>query len=96
MSALQVGTSALVERHWIKFEGEGNPAAQALLARLEIWKVPAEPAAWHLQLGASSSVCSGEAFTLVVGAQDAHGNRHARSQSMLGPRQPLSTLDTCH
>ena len=81
MSALQVGTSVLTERHLIRFQGEGQSAEQALLARLEIPKLPAEPGAWRLQLGASSGaqggpcVCSGEAFPLVIGAHDMYGNR---------------------
>lgn len=100
MSASQVGTSVLTERHLIRFEGEGQSAEQALLARLEIRKVPAEPAAWRLQLGASSGaqgsprVCSGEALLLVIGACDMYGNRWARSQLILSPRQPRSIL-TC-
>ena len=85
MSASQVGTSVLTERHVIRFDGKGESAEQALLARLEIRKVQAEPAAWRLQLGASSgahsgaSVCNKEAFTLVIEAHDGYGNRYARS-----------------
>ena len=73
------------ERHMIRFQGEGESAAQALLARLEIRKVPAEPAAWRLQLGASSGlqgvsrVCSGEIIPLVIGAHDRYNNRCALS-----------------
>ena len=81
MSASQVGTSVLTERHVIRFDGVGESAKQALLARLEIRKAPVEPAAWRLQLGASSgvqggaSICSGEAFNLVTRAHDMYGNR---------------------
>ena len=82
----------LTERHLVRFEGDSESEEPALLARLEIRKIPAAPAAWRLQLGASSgiqggaSVCSGEAFQLVIGAQDIHGNRYAQSQSTLSPR----------
>ena len=80
-----MGTSLLTERHVIRFKGEGGSAEQALLARLEIRKVQAEPAAWRLQLSASSgahggaSVRNGVAFTLVIGAHDGYGNRYAWS-----------------
>ena len=82
----------LRERHLVRFEGEDEHAGRALLARLEIRKIPAEPAAWRLQLGASSGapgglhVCSGEAFTLVIAAHDGYGNRCAQSQSILKRR----------
>ena len=40
-----MGTSVRTERHLIRFEGEDEHTGCALLARLEVWKVPAEPAA---------------------------------------------------
>ena len=99
-SASQVGTSVLTERHLIRFEGEGELAGRALLARLEVWKVPAEPAAWRLQLGASSGapggprICSGEAFTLVIAAHDGYGNKCAQSQSI--PSRSTEALHRTH